>query len=92
MKLFRYCECFQANIVCTERCRCSECKNFTNSSFREKALQKLAEAKIEENNVVIPEKEKQPLDSATVMSYFMADTAALYEKLVGQVFQQFVFS
>lgn len=26
--LKKYCECFQANIPCTNRCRCRECRNF----------------------------------------------------------------
>eukprot|EP01041_Mallomonas_annulata_P011734 gene11734-24613_t len=30
-----YCECFQANTACSERCRCSECKNFSGSNARD---------------------------------------------------------
>mmetsp|Transcript_2253 Transcript_2253/g.4296 ORF Transcript_2253/g.4296 Transcript_2253/m.4296 type:complete len:328 (+) Transcript_2253:131-1114(+) len=29
--LKKYCDCFQAKIVCTEQCKCNDCKNYTNS-------------------------------------------------------------
>lgn len=38
---FRYCECFQGGVVCSERCRCLECRNFTGSSYRLDAIQRL---------------------------------------------------
>lgn len=32
--LKKYCECFQAGVLCTENCRCQGCKNFQSSGYR----------------------------------------------------------
>ncbi|KAI4316134.1 hypothetical protein L6164_024142 [Bauhinia variegata] len=32
--LKKYCECFQANILCSELCKCMDCKNFEGSEER----------------------------------------------------------
>mmetsp|Transcript_3884 Transcript_3884/g.4733 ORF Transcript_3884/g.4733 Transcript_3884/m.4733 type:complete len:369 (-) Transcript_3884:2276-3382(-) len=32
--LKKYCECFQANVYCTKRCKCASCKNYEGSHER----------------------------------------------------------
>lgn len=37
--LKKYCECFQAGVVCSERCRCVCCKNRADNPDRQASLQ-----------------------------------------------------
>lgn len=37
--LKKYCECFQANILCSKNCRCQDCKNFEGSEERKALVQ-----------------------------------------------------
>lgn len=39
--LKKYCECFQAGVVCSSRCKCAECKNFPGSEDMIKRRAKL---------------------------------------------------
>ncbi|XVF89197.1 hypothetical protein PTKIN_Ptkin19aG0110900 [Pterospermum kingtungense] len=36
--LKKYCECYQANILCSENCKCMDCKNFEGSEERRSLL------------------------------------------------------
>ena len=36
--LKKYCECFQAGIICQDNCRCIDCKNYEGSEQREAIL------------------------------------------------------
>lgn len=36
--LKKYCECFQAGLVCLDECKCQSCKNFEGSELRRQAL------------------------------------------------------
>lgn len=33
--LKRYCECFQANVLCSDMCKCTDCKNYAGSEERQ---------------------------------------------------------
>ncbi|KAK9130908.1 hypothetical protein Sjap_011395 [Stephania japonica] len=37
--LKKYCECFQANILCSDNCKCMDCKNFEGSEERKALFQ-----------------------------------------------------
>jgi len=37
--LKRYCECFQANIFCSDNCKCNECKNYLGSEERQTLIE-----------------------------------------------------
>ena len=38
-----YCECYEAKILCSDKCKCNGCKNFEESTER-KSLMNLADA------------------------------------------------
>ncbi len=40
--LKKYCECFQANIVCGDNCKCTDCKNHSDSAERRAVLEDAA--------------------------------------------------
>ena len=74
----RYCECFQASIVCTDRCRCSECKNNLESAF----LAKPTALKSKEDHDLPTE------NSADEYRHDMSatdTTETLYDKLIEKV-------
>jgi len=37
--LKKYCECYQANVLCSKNCRCMDCKNFEGSEERKALIQ-----------------------------------------------------
>lgn len=37
--LKKYCECYQANVLCSKNCRCMDCKNFEGSGERKTLIQ-----------------------------------------------------
>jgi hypothetical protein len=37
--LKKYCECFQAGVLCTESCRCQGCRNYQGSAYQHAAMQ-----------------------------------------------------
>ncbi|CAN6243903.1 unnamed protein product [Urochloa humidicola] len=37
--LKKYCECYQANVLCSKSCRCMDCKNFEGSEERKASIQ-----------------------------------------------------
>ncbi|CAN6231230.1 unnamed protein product [Urochloa humidicola] len=37
--LKKYCECYQANVLCSKSCRCMDCKNFEGSEERKASMQ-----------------------------------------------------
>ncbi|WVZ76927.1 hypothetical protein U9M48_024845 [Paspalum notatum var. saurae] len=37
--LKKYCECYQANVLCSKNCRCMDCKNFEGSEERKVSIQ-----------------------------------------------------
>lgn len=45
--LKKYCECFEANIPCSDRCKCMTCKNFVGGAERALALSQLGAAEAE---------------------------------------------
>eukprot|EP00940_MAST-03C_sp_MAST-3C-sp2_P001718 g1718.t1 len=40
--LKKYCECFQAEIFCSDRCKCQDCKNFKGSEIWENVISRRA--------------------------------------------------
>lgn len=93
IRLVRYCECFQASIVCTERCRCMECKNFKGSELRNEAIQRLKEVDDDFycSASVMSAELKRSHPSSSLVAFYSSQTSMLYEKLLDKVCSFFLY-
>uniref|UniRef100_A0A7S2SIY3 CRC domain-containing protein n=1 Tax=Rhizochromulina marina TaxID=1034831 RepID=A0A7S2SIY3_9STRA len=69
--LKKYCECFQANIYCTEKCRCRECKNHEGNEERDEVSLPPRESQSKVDSLL------QAEDSAVAAAAAAATVAAL---------------
>uniref|UniRef100_A0A7S0X557 CRC domain-containing protein n=1 Tax=Mantoniella antarctica TaxID=81844 RepID=A0A7S0X557_9CHLO len=67
--LKKYCECFQANIFCSDICRCVECKNFEGSSQYALTAAKIARQPLPPSVAVSPRRNAAGARDATGLPF-----------------------
>ncbi|CAK9174587.1 unnamed protein product [Ilex paraguariensis] len=88
--LKRYCECFHANILCSENCKCVDCKN--SDKFKERSSQEFKK-KTEQENILDSKSEEPQIVRLSqyqkiVSSMTLGSSKVVYRSLLAGIIQQ----